>query len=301
MRKILLFGGGGFVGGNLAHVAMREGWNVCVADQTQELVSDAVGWRIVDITSEDAVDSVITDENPDAVVNVAAIANIDFAEREKELTWKVNVDGARNVAKCCAERGVRYVFFSSDAVFDGHGCSYAEENEPAPVNYYGVTKAEAEKAVLSACPEAVIARLSLVLGFPVNRGNSFFAGLHAKLNSGQEVPCPVDEVRTPVDVITLSECVLELAGSRLSGIFHIGATDHIGRYDLTRKLARRMGFDESLAVPVTSEKSAPGRAPRHKNGIISVSKAQRMLKTQLLTVDEGIDRAFRERISPGEV
>ncbi len=295
MKKIMIFGGSGFVGGNLAKIARAKGWYVSIADSFYRPGVEDADWKTINIAEKDAVDRVIEDTKPDAVVNVAAVADIDKAELEKDLAWQVNVEGARHVAESCARRGIRHVFFSSDAVFDGKGHRYIEEDEPNPVNYYGYTKAEAEKAVLGAHPQAVVIRISLVLGFPVTGGNSFLAGLASKLKAGQEILCPADEIRTPVDVITLSECVLELAENDFSGMLHIGATGSINRYELTKKLARRMGFDEGLVKPRVSQ-DKPNRAPRHKNGIISVSRAQRVLRTKLLSLDEGIERAIAERL-----
>lgn len=294
MRQLVLFGGAGFVGGNLAAIAVRRGWRVCVADLSVGFDNGGVEQQRVDITSTDEVDAVIGEHSPCAVVNMAAIANIDLAERERDLAWSVNVEGARNVAESCAERNLRCVLFSSDAVYNGRDKTYTEGDEPAPVNFYGKTKAAAEAAVLAAHPDAVVLRLSLVLGFPVVRGNSFLASLQAKLEAGQEVPCPVDELRTPVDVLTLSECVLELAEGRLAGVFHIGATASIDRYSLSKRLARRMGFGERLIVPLPVGEVRPGRAPRHKNGVLSVKKAQRLLSTEMPDLEHTIDRALAD-------
>jgi len=294
-KKLMIFGGSGFVGGNLARHAQRQGWQVCIADNRPLLGSE---WWSVNITDREMVEKAIQEIEPSAVVNVAAVADIDLAEREQELAYRVNVEGAKNIAESCAKRGIRYVIFSSDAVFDGKGAHYVEEDPPNPVNFYGRTKMDAEKAVLQAYPQAVIIRVSLVLGFPVTEGNSFFASLESKLQRGQEILSPTDEVRTPVDVITLSEIVLELCEGDFSGVIHVGATDSLSRYELSRKLARRMGFDEKLIKPQVltgATTGIVGRAPRHKNGVISVAKAQRMLKTHLLSTEEGIKRAFSER------
>jgi len=184
------------------------------------------------------------------------------------------VNGARNIAESCARRGTRYVFFSSDAVFAGEKNSYKEEDSLGPVNYYGRTKMDAEISVLHACPAAAIIRISLVLGYPIQSGNSFFANLQSKLQEGQVILTPMFEIRTPVDVYTLSECVLELCENEYSGILHIGATDSISRYDLTRELAQRMGSDAELIKPLPASEVKPGRAARHKNGIVDVSKAR---------------------------
>ena len=288
-KKLVIFGGSGFVGGNMSKIAQEKGWQVIIADNRP--VSGA-GYQLVDITDKDSVENVMGEIQPTAVVNLAAIADIDLAEREKELAYKVNVTGAKNVAESCAKRRIRYVYFSSDAVFDGEGSSYHEEDPLGPVNYYGKTKLDAEKAVFQVLPAAAVIRISLVLGYPIQSGNSFFANLQSKLKEGKDIPAPIYEIRTPVDVYTLSECVLELCENNFAGVLHIGATNSISRYDLTRELARRMGYDEKVITPEMVPEVKAGRAPRHKNGIINVAKAQDLLKTKLLSTTESIQRAF---------
>ena len=299
MKTLVLFGGGGFVGGNIAALARREGWKVVVADSAFRPGLGDMEWRRVDITDPIQVRAVLSEVKADAAVNVAAIADVDLAEREQALARRVNVDGARNVAEACSALGAAHVFFSSDAVFDGARSGYTEEDPTAPVNFYGRTKAEAERAVLSAHPGTAVIRISLVLGFPVTGGNSFYASLAAKLAAGTVVPCPKDEVRTPIDVLTLSESVLELAGNGFAGLLHLGATGSIDRYELTRRTAVLLGYDEALVVHDQSlvaeqapQDSKTGRAPRHKNGIISVEKASHTLRTPMLGVDQTIARAL---------
>ena len=295
-KKLMIFGGSGFVGGNMTKIAQRKGWKVYIADSFFRPGLDDVEWITVNITDKEAVEKVIDEVVPDAVVNVAAIADVDKAEIDKELAWNVNVLGAKNIAESCAKHGIKYLFFSSDAVFDGEGSGYTEEDQPNPINYYGNTKAEAEKAVLEAHPGAVVIRISLVIGLPVTGGNSFFGGLEEKLKEGIEVICPVNEIRTPVDVLTLSESVLELLESDYTGILHIGATDSINRFELTKKAAKMMGYDVNLVKLQWMHDVKPGRAPRHVNGIISVKKAQSVLKTKMLSVNQGIERAIKEKL-----
>jgi dTDP-4-dehydrorhamnose reductase len=295
MKKLMIFGGSGFVGGNIAAKALAQGWSVIIADSQYRPGIDQAQWITVDITEASAVNACIKDALPDAVVNVAAIADIDKAEKDKDLARKVNVDGARNIATACAQQGCRYIFFSSDAVFSGNESAYHEEDPINPVNYYGRTKADAEQAISAAHPQSAIIRISLVIGFPVTGGNSFFAGLESKLKEGKQIPCPASEVRTPIDVHTLSECILELAQNDFQGILHVGGIESISRFDLTKKAAMAMGYPVNQIIKQDDAVLASGRAPRHKNGIIDVSKAKKLFKTKLLTVDEGIARAIRDR------
>jgi dTDP-4-dehydrorhamnose reductase len=294
-RKLAVFGGGGFVGGNLCTVALRRGWEVTIVDARIREGVPGARWEALDITDSAAVHDLVRALGPDAALDLAAVAEIDRAERERELAWAVNVEAAGAIAGACADLGAGFLYFSSDAVFPGTGAGYREEDPLGPVNYYGRTKMQGERAVLRAHPHAAVVRISLALGFPVTDGNSFFAALEEKLKAGKEVVAPNDEVRTPVDVLTLAECVLELLDKRFAGVIHIGSTDSIDRAALTRRAAQVMGYPDARVRSEPSGASEPGRAPRHKNGIISVAKAQALLSTPLLNAEGSIERAIRDR------
>jgi dTDP-4-dehydrorhamnose reductase len=295
-EKLVVFGGGGFVGGHLCTLALRQGWEVHVVERRQFPGGlPGASWHLLDITDPAAVRGLMAELEPQAVVDVAAVADVDRAEKEQELAWAVNVEAARVIASACAASGAYFLYFSSDAVFAGTAPRYREGDPPEPVNNYGRTKAEGEKAVRQADPQAGIVRLSLVLGFPVTEGNSFFAALESRLKAGQEVVAPADEIRTPVDVLTLSECVLELIGLRFAGVLHVGSTDSIDRASITRRAAALLGFPEARVVAQAVIAPLPGRAARHKNGIISVDKARALLKTPLLSAEQSIRRAIEKR------
>ena len=289
-------GGGGFVGGNLSNLALRKGWEVHIADSTRREGVPGATWHALELTEETALRALLLRVRPGAVIDLAAVADIDRAERERDLAWAVNVEAARTMAAACAELSAGCLYFSSDAVFAGTAAFYREEDVPCPVNWYGHTKVEGEKAVFAACPAAAVVRLSLVLGFPVTgAGNSFLASLETKLREGRVVPSPVDEIRTPIDAFTLSECVLEALDLQFGGVLHIGATDSIDRFTLTRRAAELIAGRADLVVRQESNVAAPGRAARHKNGIISVAKAQRVLSTTLPNVEGALQRAIKER------
>lgn len=292
-KKILIFGGAGFVGRNLARMASREGWEVCIADSTAPSEDIGFHWMQGDITKAGDVDGIIREAKPSAVVNLAAISDIDKAQNNGELAYRVNVTGAQNIAKSCAKAGAKYLFFSSDAVFSGEETNYTEEDKPNPLNYYGKTKMEAEREVITANPDAIVIRISLIVGFAIDGGNSFLEGLYQKLKSGAVIACPEDEVRTPVDVTTLCASVLELLQSDFSGILHIGATQSIDRYAMTLRFATMLGYGASQ---VSLQKGqVAGRAPRHKNGVICVEKAQSILKTPMQSIEATLEGAVKSR------
>jgi dTDP-4-dehydrorhamnose reductase len=292
---LLVFGGGGFVGGNLCSLARGEGWNVHVVDRTPGDALRRVAWHPMDITHAEEVRELMRQVRPDAVVDLAAVADVDRAEQERDLARAVNVEAARVIAEACTEVGARCIYFSSDAVFAGTAEKYAEDDEPDPVNWYGRTKADGERAVRGACPAAVIVRVSLVLGFPVTDGNSFLAGLERKLASGAAVSCPAEEIRTPIDVLTLCACVLELCRPGLQGSIHLGATSSVDRFTLTRRAASLIGAPDALVTAQESALPQPGRAPRHRRGVISVERAKGLLSTPLLGWERSLEKAFADR------
>ena len=266
-ERIVLFGGGGFVGGNLARAALAQGWSVDIVDARAAPDAPDAKWHRVDITDAAAVRALVAELRPAAVIDLAAVADIDRAERERALAWAINVEAARTIASACAHCGAHVLYFSSDAVFEGTAARYAEEDPLDPVNYYGRTKAEGEAGVRAAHPGAAILRISLALGFPVTAGNSFLAGLEAALRAGGQITAPGDEIRTPVDVYTLASCVLELARTRFAGTLHVGSTDSIDRGSLTRRAAALMGYPDARIATTPAAGPAGGRAPRHRNGI----------------------------------
>jgi dTDP-4-dehydrorhamnose reductase len=257
-------------------------------------------WHLLDVRQEEAVRGLLAGLRPQAVLNLAAVADIDRAEREQELARAVNVEAARTIAGACAAAGAYGLHFSSDAVFAGTAPAYGEQDPPAPVNFYGRTKAEGERAVRRADPSAGIVRLSLVLGFPLTEGNSFLASLEARLRAGQEVAAPADEIRTPLDVYTLAECVLELMGLRFAGVVHLGSTDSIDRASLARLAAALLGYPGARITaaaggPPAGAPPAGGRAARHKNGVLRVDKARALLQTPLPGAEASLRRAILER------
>jgi dTDP-4-dehydrorhamnose reductase len=298
--RLLVFGGGGFVGGNLCALAVRDGWEVHVADAAVRDALPGATWHRIDITDPAGVAALTAAVRPDAVVDLAAIADIDRAERERDLARAVNVDAARSIAAAAATASAACVYFSSDAVFAGTAERYTEDDPRAPVNWYGQTKADGERAVREAHPSAAIVRISLVLGFPVTDGNSFLAGLEKKLAAGQAVPSPADEIRTPIDVLTLAAAVLELCRTRFAGTIHLGATDSVDRFTMSRRAAELLGFDAAL---VTAQPPAaatgPARAARHRRGVIGVEKARRLLATPMMDWQAGLRRAIETRPAAG--
>jgi dTDP-4-dehydrorhamnose reductase len=287
---ILVNGAGGFVAGS---VIVQAGPEVHIHAVSRREVGHAqanLTWHQMDITQSEAVLALMHHVKPRAVIHLAAIANIDYAEQHPEEAQRINTDMATQWAEAAARVGAKFIFASTDNVFDGDKGDYRESDPPHPANFYGRTKVMAEQGVLASDSRAVIARIAWVLGFPlIGEGNSFLARMVKTLRAGGTLPVAVNEIRSPVDVITLGRALLELAQNEYTGILHLSGSTYLTRYDMARYLAQRLGFDPDAITPMDSN-AEPERAYRPRDISLNNSLACSLLHNKMVTLEEGVNR-----------
>jgi dTDP-4-dehydrorhamnose reductase len=200
----------------------------------------------------------------DALVGVDAV--IHTAYRQFGDVAATNARGSAVVAEAAAGR--RLVHVSSDVVFRGDRGRYREEDEPGPVNEYGRSKAEAERLVAAADPDATIARTSLIYGGAEPGPQERLAREHTRFF--------VDELRSPVQVGDLAEALLEVLGLDAPGPLHLGGADDVSRFDF----AVLLGADPAR---LEGARTTPDRAP---DVTLDSSRAAGLLATRLRGVYE---------------
>jgi dTDP-4-dehydrorhamnose reductase len=286
--KLLITGLNGFVAGSIiAHA--RKKWEIHGVDITSPsgLPADVQAHQL-DLTDQEKVAALFDLIKPDAVIHTAAMANIDVCENNQELAWKINVGITETIARLSQECGAKMIVCSTDTVFDGIKGYYTEEDQPLAVNFYAKTKIEAEKIVLGASSKNIAARLSLVMGMPVmGKGNSFLADMIEKLGKGETVKFPANEIRTPIDVVTLGAALAELAGSNYAGIVHLSGNTRINRHQMAIQIAETLGYPSDL-VEGTDSNALVGRAPRPNDASMVNHLAKNILSTPLCTLAEGL-------------
>jgi dTDP-4-dehydrorhamnose reductase len=244
--NLLVVGGSGFLGQELANQARVAGHGVVATYRTRAAAVAGVDWRPLDIRRIDDVTALMVDSQPDAVINAAF----------RQADWVTTADGAMHVAVAAAAGAVRLVHVSSDAVFSGAAGSYDETCVPDPTTAYGAAKAAAETAVKGIAPAAAIARTSLIIG----DGGSHHENLvHALATGKTHGVLFTDDMRCPVHVADLAAALLELAVSPYCGVHHVAGADAVSRYELGRLIARRDGLDEAmLATGRRADTDVPG-------------------------------------------
>lgn len=293
--RIVVTGGRGFVAGSVIRHAPGD-WAVHVFSRTDSPVDQAnVTWHAMDPLDAEAVGGRIERIRPMAVIHTAAIADIDYCEHHQDVARLINTEFTGRLAVLCRMTGAKLVFCSTDTVFDGERGDYAEDDPPRPVNFYGRTKADAEARVLGADEGHVVARVALVMGLPmIGAGNSFLARWLPALREGRTIGVPDNELRTPIDVITLGRALLELAEKDVPGIIHLSGNDKVNRYQMARRVAARLGYDPET-IAVSNPEQIPGRAPRPRDASMKNNKARAVLETPMVDLETGLDLVMAAR------
>jgi dTDP-4-dehydrorhamnose reductase len=288
-KRLLVTGYGGFVAGSLVWQAGYD-WDVVVfsRSKTPEQGDRFRGWQF-DLRDTAKLRETFAESQPDVVVHTAALANIDYCQSHQDEAERVNVGVTRELARLCGDSGAKMILCSTDTVFDGEKGMYTEQDQPHAVNFYAETKIRAEQIVRELVDCSVMARLSLVMGLPVlGTGNSFLAKLSMALKAGQEVRVPKNEIRTPVDVITLGQALLELAANDFTGTLHLAGSTRLNRHDMACRIAQRLGHSAAQVV-ATDSNAMEGRAPRPNDASLDNTMAHRVLQTPMQTLMNGLN------------
>ena len=290
MKKLLVTGGSGLIGGQVASKASGV-WEVYATCRSNPVDLPSVQSVLLRLEDPNSIPKVIRQIRPDAVIHCAAWSDLDQCEHDRERAFQINAESTAVLAEVCAESNIRLIFTSSDMVFDGKKGNYAESDNPRPINVYGETKLLAEANIRSVCSNYVIVRVALVYGIPVIRGNSFSEKIVNRFREGKSVPLFTDQFRTPVWVQTLADALMELSGHDYAGTLHIGGSEKVDRYTFGLTLAEIGQFPLKLCRPV-SMFDLPTTAPRPQDTSFNISLAKKMLKTPFTGFREGLSADY---------
>ena len=303
--RILVIGGGGQLGTKIVEQA-KDRFEVYATYLTRKPPLEESKTFPIDKTNRDDVLALFRKLKPEAVIDTGALHNVDYCETHKDEAWKANVEGTRNVAETCKNHGTKMVFISTDYVFDGVKGNYREDDDANPVNYYGLTKLEAEKLVAQTCSNYVIARPSVIYSYvPSTQRESssgkplnFAMWLTKKLGSKESVKIVTDQYSSPTLADNLAEILLKLVESKESGIYHTAGRTRLSRYELAVKIAQKLNLDRGLVTPITTDQLTQV-AKRPMDSSLNVEKIEKDLNLRMPTVDEALDR-FSEQFLSGE-
>ena len=257
--KILLTGANGQLGVTLQDV-LRE-HDLILTDRDE-----------LDITDEQGCLEFVVEQKPDIIINAAAYTAVDQAEEEVDLARKINADGPRNLV--VAAKAVDALFFqiSTDFVFDGKkGTSYTESDEPNPLNKYGLTKLEGEKAVEEAGEKYFTLRTAwLYSPYGKNFVKTFIKLGHEK----SELTVVADEIGCPTYAYDLANAIKYIIDNNITkyGLYHFAGTGQASWFEFAKEIVAMSGGTANILPTTAKEYGLPAKRPAYS--VLDCSKIE---------------------------
>ena len=220
----IITGAAGLIGQYLVKTASRwaPGWDVQGLSRAE-----------LELTETSKVDARIRALKPDLLIHCAALSRTKACEQDPAQARRDNVEVTAHLAQL--SQNIPFIFLSSGEVFDGKTGGYGEADEPNPINVYGQTKLEAERVVLRN-PQHTVVRIVLTSGTAQNGDRSFVEDMCRTAKAGKDVTLYADEFRCPLPASVIARAVWELVDRRQSGLYHLGGSERLSRWDIGESL-----------------------------------------------------------------
>ena len=279
--KVLITGANGFLGQHLIDLLLRETqWTILATGRGASRLSFESNSRYcyasLDITDGWAVNRFFEEHRPDVVVHAAAMTQPDPCELNKPACWLHNVTATRFLLDAATITKSRFIYISTDFVFDGSSGPYRETDATAPVNYYGSSKLAAEKAVLESKLDSCIIRTVLVYG-PMIFGtrSNVVSWVAEHLRNHQPIKVVGDQIRTPTFVKDLAKGVYLAMQYQSTGIYHVSGQDVLTPYDMAIATANYFNLNAELITKVTADTfTQPAVRPLRTGFIIDKARCE---------------------------
>ena len=266
MRPVVI-GGKGLVGSALVEALQKRNYDVFVPEHSE-----------IDITSDDFVDK-IAEYKPDAVFNTAVFQGMEPCENEPDVAFMVNVHATRKMAQYCGENGIKFVYISSEAVFDESPDFRLESDVPDPMNYYGLTKYNGEIMTRHLCENHYIFRLPVMFGTRQNKALNFLEKMYGLYSGGRKSIKVVDDIFSrPTYSSDAAEKIVSLTETNDAGIYHIVNTgEPVSSYDFVCEFFSRLGIsDFEIGRAKAADFSVNEKGKKPLRTILGTSKCDEM-------------------------
>jgi dTDP-4-dehydrorhamnose reductase len=244
------------------------GYDVVQNGLSRDFDMIGVGSKDLNITDEYAVKKYVRTLKPDAIIHCGAYTAVDKAEDDKENCWKVNVEGTRYLVQAAQEIKAKFMYISTDYIFDGLGDKpFVETDLPHPIGYYGLTKYEGEKMVQAQLTEWFIVRISWVFGI---NGNNFVKTMMRLSEHQNEIKVVGDQVGSPTYTFDAARLIIDMIQTDKYGIYHATNEGFCSWSEFAKEIFRITG--KKVKVKSISTEEYPTRAKRPKNSRLSKKK-----------------------------
>lgn len=277
--KILVTGYNGQLGYDVVQEGLKKELNMLGIDRED-----------LDLTIQEDVNSYVSKLKPDAIIHCAAYTAVDKSEEDRSGCWNVNVEGTEFLATAAKEVNAKFIYISTDYVYNGEGQEpFIETDVPNPQGYYGLTKYEGEKKVKELLEKYFIVRTSWVFGI---NGNNFVKTMLKLAESRDELNVVGDQIGSPTYTHDLAILIIDMIQSDKYGLYHASNEGFCSWADFAIEAFHQAGQDIKVN-PITTEEY-PTPAVRPKNSRMSKQKLVKNGFNQLPTWQDAVKRYVAE-------
>jgi len=246
----------------------------------------------LDITNRHEVQDQVADLSPDVLINVAAFTDVDGSERQEDVAFRINADGAANLALVCREKRTRLIHVSTDYVFDGKKQEpYLEEDTANPLGAYGRSKWEGEKRVREVLPEACLVRTAWLYG---RGGRNFVEAILEQAIQNKRLRVVHDQKGAPTYTLDLAKALRAVAERGLEGTYHVTNQGSCTWLEFAEKILELAERKDVGVEPISTEEL--GRpAPRPANSVLGCGKFEKATGIRLRPWPEALKEYLQGR------
>lgn len=227
----------------------------------------------LDVASLPAIEAMVAEQQPDAIIHLAAYTNVDGCETDPELAMRVNGLAPAHLVRAAPDAHIVYI--STDYVFDGtKPLPYVESDEPNPASVYGRSKRAGERAL--DLDKHTIVRVSLVCGA---YGNNLVKTILRLLDGDGTLRFVTDQQTRPTIVADLVPALQRVVDERRTGIWHVTNQGTVSPFEFAQEVAKAVGHDPSRIEPALTKDLPPRPAPRPQNAVL---ESERLAETERL-------------------
>lgn len=287
--RIFITGGTGLLGKAL--VENRSNDNEIVATYLGNYTMEdceGVKYLQLDIRDLGGCIRIFRDFKPEILIHTASIGSPDYAENNRKETEDVNIIGTQKILSICEQFGTKFIYISSNGIYDGERAPYGEESKAEPINYYGEVKLQAETVTKQAKTQHSIVRPILMYGWnhPFERLNIVTQAI-LKLQKGEVIHAYNDVYSNPLFNYSCAMAIWEIIKKEKYDIFNIAGAERVSIYQLLKKVSEIFDLDGDLIKPV-QQGFFNELVKRPRDTSFKTEKMEKELDLEPLSLDEGL-------------
>ncbi len=258
--KVFIAGASGLVGSNCMKHFSEQGWEVIGSYFSYE-VPGTVFYNTLEPGDKNNFD--VAGFKPDVIVHCGALTHVDYCETHEEESYQKTVQSTKNLIELAKQCNARFVYISTDYVFDGVHGPYREDDAVNPLSVYARHKLEGEQAALNELKDTLVLRVTNVYGDEA-RGKNFIARIIDQCLNNQKLTLklPYDQYATPANAWDIARAMFVLLRDNKKGIYHIASTDYVNRVELALRVLKYFPNAEYDLIPIsTAEMNQPAARP----------------------------------------